>query len=124
MAAAGGGGALLKHLLRRYGLIGGPLRLVGMVKSFAKPFGGFAANTFFSAAPIASGAYAVRVRLVPAESNGDAVKGAQADWNAEFSGRLKQGDLQWELQLQPYVNEELTPIEDASVNWPNALTPP
>jgi hypothetical protein len=25
--------------------------------------------------------------------------------------------LQWDLQLQPYVSEALTPIEDASVNW-------
>ena len=122
MAAAAGGGALIKHLFRRYGLVGGPLKLVSLLKSFAKPFGGFAANPFFSAAPIANGAYAVRVRLVPSEGNGDTAKGAPADWNVEFSGRLKNQDLHWDLQFQPFVNETITPIEDASVNWPTPYT--
>ena len=44
------------------------------------------------------------------------------DWDAEFSGRLKQHDLQWELQLQPFVDEARTPIEDASVDWPTPYT--
>ena len=122
IAAAAGGGGLLKHLLRRYGLLGGPMKLVSLLKSFAKPFGGFAATSFFSAAPIANGAYAAKVRLVPAASNGDPATGAPADWNTEFSTRLKRQDLHWDLQLQPFVNETLTPIEDASVQWPTPYT--
>ena len=65
---------------------------------------------------------AVRVRLVPSEGNGDTAKGAPADWNVEFSGRLKNQDLHWDLQFQPFVNETMTPIEDASVNWPTPYT--
>ncbi|MDR7306346.1 catalase [Rhodoferax saidenbachensis] len=122
VAASKGGGALIKHLFARYGLLGGPARLVQTIKTFAKPFSGFAAQTMFSAAPIACGPYAVRVRLVPAAANGAGVQGTQDDWGAEFSGRLKQKALQWDLQLQPYVNEALTPIEDASVNWPTPYT--
>jgi hypothetical protein len=49
-------------------------------------------------------------------------EGAKEDWNADFSARLAKHALQWDLQLQPFVSEALTPIEDASVNWPSAYT--
>lgn len=39
-AAAGGGGSLLKFLFKRYGLFGGPARLLKLVSSVGKPFGG------------------------------------------------------------------------------------
>ena len=50
---------------------------------------GFAATTVFSAAPIACGPYAVRVRLVPSADNGPGMKGPQDDWNVDFAGRLR-----------------------------------
>ncbi len=116
-AAAKGNSALLKYLLQRYGLFGGPARLLKMLKTVGKPFGGFATETLYSAVPMACGAFAVRVRLLPATSNGTATPGANADWGADFAARLARQDLQWDLQLQPFVSEALTPIEDASVNW-------
>lgn len=122
VAAAGGGGALLKFLFKRYGLIGGPARMLKLIKSMGRPFGGFATETLYSAVPMACGPYAVRVRLVPAGANGAAVMGANADWGADFSTRLAKHHLQWDLQLQPFVSEALTPIEDASVNWPSPYT--
>ncbi len=120
VAAAGGGAALLKFLLQRYGILGGPLQLLKLFKTVKKPFGGFATEPMFSAAPMACGRYAVRVRLVPAAANGVAIPGANRDWGADFSARLARQNLQWDLQLQPFVSETLTPIEDASVNWPSA----
>jgi hypothetical protein len=122
VAASHGGGALIKHLGKRYGWLAVPGRMLETIKIFGKPFGGFAATAMHSAAPIASGPYAVRVRLVPAPSNGAPSQGSKDDWNADFSGRLKQHDLQWDLQLQPYVSEAITPIEDATVDWPTAYT--
>ena len=49
--------------------------------------------------------YAVRVRLVPADSNGMATPGANKDWGSDFSVRLRQQALHWDMQLQPYVSE-------------------
>lgn len=121
-AAAGGGGSLLKFLFKRYGVFGGPARMLKLVKSMGRPFGGFATETLFSAVPMACGPYAVRVRLVPAGANGAAKPGAREDWNADFSERLAKHHLQWDLQLQPFVSEALTPIEDASVNWASPYT--
>jgi hypothetical protein len=31
-------------------------------------------------------------------------------------------ELQWDLQLQPYLDDKNTPIEDASVNWTSPYT--
>jgi hypothetical protein len=117
MAASRGNGAILRHLFKRYGLLGGPRKLAQFAKAVGRPFGGFATDPLFSAAPMANGPYAVRVRLLPAASNGTAAPDARNDWAADFSARLAKQPLHWDLQLQYYINEDLTPIEDASVNW-------
>jgi hypothetical protein len=64
----------------------------------------------------------VRVRLEPAASNGPAVLHSGGDWDAEFSNRLARGPLHWDVQLQFFTSEAVTPIEDASVNWPTPYT--
>ena len=116
-----GPGALFGYLISRYGFLGA----LGMMKRFAKTFNarftGFATQPFYSAAPIACGPYAVRVRLQAAS---DEVKpGASADWAGDFCGRLERGPLRFELQLQFFVDEARTPIEDASVDWPEEVAP-
>ena len=116
-----GPGALLGYLVSRYGFLGA----LGMMKRFAKtfnaPFTGFATQPFYSAAPLACGPYAVRVRLQAAS---DEVKpGASADWAGDFRARLDRGPLQFKLQLQFFVDEARTPIEDASVDWPEDAAP-
>ena len=122
VAASHGNGALLKYLFGRYGVFGAPQRLARMLKSVGRPFSSFATEPLFSAVPIACGPYAVRVRLLPGENNGAANAAARNDWGADFQTRLAAGPLQWQLQLQPFVNEARTPIEDASVNWPTPYT--
>jgi len=122
VAASHGGGALIKFLVQRHGLLGAARQIAKTAKTFGRPFRGFAAHAVHSAGPIACGPYAVRVRLVPHVANGAPVTQVQDDWNAEFSARLRQQDLVWDLQLQPFVDEATTPIEDASVDWPTPYT--
>jgi hypothetical protein len=117
-AASHGNGKLLRHLVRRYGPLGSLRQLARLVRVAGRPFSGFATEPLFSTLPMANGPYAVRVRLLPAQANGMAEPGASADWAADFAMRLKRGPLHWDLQLQYYASEALTPIEDASVNWP------
>jgi catalase len=116
-----GPGALLGYLISRYGFLGA----MGMMKRFAKtfnaPFTGFATQPFYSAAPIACGPYAVRVRLQPASD--EVTPGAAADWAGDFRGHLARGPLRFELQLQFFVDEARTPIEDASIDWPEDVAP-
>lgn len=121
-AASHGSAALLKFFFKRYGFYGGPVQMAKMLKLASKSFKGFTTEAFFSSVPMACGPYAVRVRLLPASGNGPASADAANDWGADFSRRLAAGPLQYELQLQPFVDEKITPIEDASVNWPTPYT--
>jgi hypothetical protein len=121
-AASEGNGALLRYLFKRYGVLGAPRRIARMLKVAGKPFSGFATEPLFSTLPMANGPFAVRVRLEPAPANGAAEPHASEDWSADFANRLRRGPLHWDLQLQYFSNETVTPIEDASVNWPTPYT--
>ena len=122
LAASHGNGALLKFLLMRYGWIGGPRMLGRFLKLAGKSFTGFANEMVYSAVPMACGPYAVRVRLVPGAGNGAPLTGARENGGSDVAARLLKGSLDWDLQLQPFVDERTTPIEDASVNWPTSYT--
>jgi len=116
-----GPGALLGYLVRRYGVIGA-MRMMGRLgASLKRPFSGFASENFYSAAPIACGPYAARVRLLAASS--EARKGASGDWAGDVARRLMLGPLSFDFQLQFFVDEKRTPVEDASVDWPEAISP-
>ena len=116
-AASHGNGSLLKHIFKRYGL-GAPRQLARLAKVAGKAFSGFATEPLFSTLPMANGPYAVRVRLLPSQGNGKPLPDAKKDWAADFSARLARHPLHWDLQLQFYVDDATTPIENASVNWP------
>jgi hypothetical protein len=120
-AAGSGGGALLMWALPSFG----PLGAIGQVRKLAAglavPFTGFATTAFHSAAPIACGPYAVRVRLLPPQGQ-NPVAGA-SDWRADLLPRLQAAPLVYQLQLQFFADEATTPIEDASVEWPESTAP-
>lgn len=122
MAASRGKGALLKHLFAAYGLAGGLRMIARFGALMARPFSGFATERFHSAVPIACGPYAVRVRLLPPASQ-KAEASAKSDWAADMRRRVAGEALEYELQLQFFTDESTTPIEDASVDWPEAAAP-
>lgn len=121
LAAAKGGGALLKHVFGQYGLFGGLAFMKRLAGGMKTPFKGFACNTFYSAAPIACGPYAVRVRMVP--SGNPALPSGPCDWDQDMKTRLAQAPLAFDFQLQFFVDEASTPIEDASVDWEESVAP-
>ena len=117
-AAAMGRRQLLGYAIGRYGLKGGLAMLKGTAAGLASPFSGFATETFWSAAPIACGPYAARVRLVPVDPE-PASPDADQDWSADIATRLARGPLTFDLQLQFFTDEPTTPIEDPTVDWPS-----
>lgn len=127
MHATKGPKALVAYLFKRYGWWGGLQKIRRLAKTFGKPFSGFATEMFYSAAPIACGPFAARVRLVStgqqALNTGKLGKKEKVDWAADFKRHLSQGDLRFDVQLQFFVDEARTPIEDASVDWPQAVSP-
>jgi hypothetical protein len=118
---------VLVHLARTRGPLGALREAKRLSRLFARPFGGFDSESFFSAAPFACGPHAVRARLVPGGRPGPPDRGVRAasrtDWGEDMLTRLATGDLQFDLQLQFFVDERTTPIEDASVDWPESQSP-
>jgi hypothetical protein len=121
MAASNGKSALFKYLLRRYGLLGALKFMARFAATLGRKFSGFASERMHSAAPIACGPYAARVRLLPARDQ--PLADASNDWAADFGRQLASGPLVHELQLQFFVDEQRTPIEDASVDWREDVAP-
>ncbi len=109
------------HLFKAHGLGGGFTRLRTLFAAVGKKFDGFAATRFNTVAPVCCGPYAVRVRLAPAGSPPAASR--SKDIVADMRERLAIGPLTWTLELQFFVDEAITPIEDTSVAWPDSETP-
>ena len=120
-AATAGPLSAILHLFRAHGPVGGFSRLRDLFGMLSKTFNGFAAERFNTVAPLCCGPYAVRVRLAPA-GNPPPSRRAK-DITADMRERLAVGSLAYDLELQFFVDEATTPIEDASVAWPEAETP-
>jgi catalase len=119
--AARGPGSLFKYLYATFGLIGGFRKLKTLARALKVPFTGFATEKFYTAAPLACGPYAVRVRMLPART--DANANAGENWSADFLAHLVKGPLRFDLQLQFFADEQSTPIEDATNEWPEEVAP-
>ncbi|MEU4391867.1 hypothetical protein [Kribbella sp. NPDC023855] len=105
-------GKILLRLLKKPRMLSQLKTVQGALK---EPFTGFATQDFFSAAPIAFGPYAVRVKLAAASN--EVNENASDDWAADIYQRLENGPLSYDFQVQFFTDEQHTPIEDASVNW-------
>ncbi len=114
--------ALLKHMIGTYGLIGGFQKIAKTVKTFGKPFSGFMTETFHSAAPIACGEYAARVRLIPIAAKPNLTPN-KSDLSVDIKNALATETVEFNLQLQFFVDEKITPVEDASVDWLESESP-
>lgn len=122
MSSARGPVVFIGNLVRRHGLFGGFRELRRILSTFGQRFEGFALQPMYSAAPISCGPYAVKVRIVPGANGGPLAPGAP-DYADDMRQRLAVQDLTWDLQVHFYVNDTLTPIEDASIRWPEDQTP-
>jgi hypothetical protein len=116
-AAKDGPSKLLPRLVKSFGLT----RALGLVWSqvTGEKVKSFATHTFHTAAPIAFGKSAAKLALVPLAGATEPVGVAKGDdfLRQDLSARLRQGPLSWTLRAQLFVDEQSTPIEDASVLW-------
>jgi catalase len=113
-AVAAGPAAVLKHCIKHYGFFKAFGEAKKLQASVSRPFSGYLSETFSSTVPIACGKWAVRVRVVPMKSPPPHV-----DVEKAIAG----GDATFAFQLQFFVDEQRTPIEDASVNWEESASP-
>ena len=111
----------LFHFFKVHGLVGGFARVRELFAALGRKFNGFAAERFNTAAPLCCGPYAVKVRLKPAANPPPAAR--SKDIVADLRERLATAPVHWDMELQFFVDEATSPIEDASRIWPDAETP-
>jgi hypothetical protein len=86
--------------------------------------------TFFTQVPIRYGNYIAKLQLVPVSPNLVALEGQPIDLDGRPDGTrealmdvVRQQAAEWELRVQLCVDLERMPVEDASVEWPQDLSP-
>ncbi len=118
-AASSGPAVLIWRLLRAHGLLGALSRLKSLQATLARPFSGFATETFNGLAAICVGPYAAHFRVSPAQTSAP----AQSDYADDMRNRLAAGPVVYDFQLQFFIGEATTPIEDTTKPWPEARAP-
>lgn len=91
-------------------------------KAVSTPSASLADQTFHSALPIMCGPYAVRFRWQPLSSPAASASGPD-QYADDLASRLRQGAIEYALELQFFVDETRTPIEDGSIDWPIDVAP-
>lgn len=86
----------------------------------SRPVASLATQRYWSRAPFAFGAVAVKLMLDPLAV---ADEGASPDLREELVSRLRAGDVRFDFKVQRYVDAASTPIEDATVEWKEEIAP-
>jgi hypothetical protein len=107
----------------------GPFEMVRMLQalsSSSQPIDSLATAAFWSRSPFAFGETAVKLKLQPRSAPAAATSaGRGPDYlRTDLVERLKQGPVTYLFQVQRFVDERRTPIEDGSVEWKEADAPP
>ncbi len=102
----------------------GFFRGVGILRTLTsglgRPISSIAATRYYSALPIRFGDHAAKFSLVPrATADGPTPE----DLGSELTERVKKGAVEWDFQLQFYVDDATTPIEDPTVEWSAEASP-
>lgn len=110
------------------------LELIGQKSAFLKGFGHAPTHplgeTYHTAVPIRFGNYFGKLHLVPVSANLTALKGKHiehpSEWNAVKDSIVtffQQETAVWELRVQLCTDLQKLPVEDASVEWTEELSP-
>lgn len=126
-AVAGGTLSRVVGLARLTGKLGfGEVwRMLRNVREALRDCESVALETYWSRGAIRWGDEAVRYVFEPARGAPGAFAAHGAGrLSAEFEARIRSGDVVYELYVQRFVGEAVTPIEDAAHEWPERDSPP
>jgi hypothetical protein len=115
-------------LLPRLVLSLGPFTTVSVLRRLAQRVGprvrSYAEQRFFTAAPIQWGPYAAKLDLRPVDPPRSEVRAhGPSGYAHALAAHLREHALTYEIRVQLYVDAAETPIEDASVVWPEDAAP-
>jgi hypothetical protein len=119
--AASGKALLVPRLIGAFGL-GRTLSILRGLASMPKVTS-MAAARFYTATPVRFGETAAKLALFPLSTAAGSSENGRDALRADLVSRLKAGPIEYSLRAQLFIDEATTPIEDASVVWPEAKTP-
>src|SRR5262245_38564969 len=127
-AAAGSKLLMLPRLLASVGPSEAIRMLRNVIAATRQPCRSMALERFWSRGAIQWGpAGPVRYQFRPAGNPPGAPDPSRTDddyLRHEIGKRLRAGDIVYDVLLQPYVDEQATPIEDGSIEWTENVSPP
>jgi hypothetical protein len=94
-----------------------------LIKAVKPPVASLAEKRFYSALPILCGPYAVRFAWLPIAPPAEGTLTGPNYLADDLAARLKKGAVEYALELQFFVDEKRTPIEDGSIDWPIEISP-
>jgi len=98
----------------------GPTAASRIIKTLSRqikiPVESIATETYWSRAPIRIGEVVLKYRLIPFVQKIGPSK-SNENLAEEFKARLKEDDIKFSFQIQRYIDETLTPLEDARKSW-------
>jgi len=103
----------------------GPRETVRMFKTVIgqtkRPITSLATESYFSRSAFAFGDYALKYQFTPRESADVTLPPDDSYLRDDLVERLKRGRVVFDFQVQYFLNEEETPVEDGSVLWTSKL---
>lgn len=124
--ASGDRATLSSRLVEKFG-VEEAQRMANNIRGGVRPCSSFALENFWSRGAILWGENPVRFQLRAVREAAPAQPPASADSDAlrtELAGRLLVAPVRFHLALQPFVDEERTPIEDGAVEWTEEVSRP
>lgn len=119
--AAKGKALLVPRLIGAFG----PGRALSILRGLASmpKVSSMATTRFYTAAPIRFGESAAKLALFPRSPVAGSSGSGRDALRADLVSRLQAGPVEYGLHAQLFVDDSTTPIEDASVAWPEARAP-
>ncbi len=101
------------------------LRMLRAVRAASRRIESLATESYWSRAPFELGTQAVKFKLVAAAAlDGRGANGGPDYLREDLARRLRAGPLTFPFQIQRFVDERTTPIEDGTVEWQESDSQP
>jgi hypothetical protein len=120
-AEAGGKLLLLPRLLGALGL-GRGFQVLGRLAKMPQPRS-LATARFYTAAATKLGPFAAKFSLAPVGAHGSSRGKGPGMHREDLAARLREVDMVYTFRAQLWVDEATTPLEDPTVEWPEAASP-
>ena len=104
------------ELAKRVGLIDAAHIILTLKRQMKIPVESLATETYWSRAPLRIGEVVVKYLLIPVIQKVPPRESAN-NLGEELKGRLERSEVRFNFQVQRYVNDDVTPLEDAREAW-------